>query len=76
MKRRKGGNDAMYIKHVKPMKRAHNKKRSVYRGEKFVRKKSIDIAALLLVLLILLILLLAGSAVLLILSYFNGKIAL
>lgn len=70
MKRRKGGNDAMYIKHVKPMKRAHNKKRSVYRGEKFVRKKSIDIAALLLVLL------LAGSAVLLILSYFNGKIAL
>ena len=48
----------MYIKHVKPMKRAHNKKRSVYRGEKFVRKKSIDIAALLLVLLILL---LAGS---------------
>lgn len=70
MKRRKGGNDAMYIKHVKPMKRAHNKKRSVYRGEKFVRKKSIDIAALLL------ILLLAGSAVLLILSYFNGKIAL
>ena len=48
MKRRKGGNDAMYIKHVKPMKRAHNKKRSVYRGEKFVRKKSIDIAALLL----------------------------
>ena len=44
----------MYIKHVKPMKRAHNKKRSVYRGEKFVRKKSIDIAALLLVLLILL----------------------
>ena len=30
----------MYIKHVKPMKRAHNKKRSVYRGEKFVRKKS------------------------------------
>lgn len=70
MKRRKGGNDAMYIKHVKPMKRAHNKKRSVYRGEKFVRKKSIDIAALLL------ILLLAGSAVFLILSYFNGKIAL
>lgn len=66
MKRRKGGNDAMYIKHVKPMKRAHNKKRSVYRGEKFVRKKSIDIAALLLV----------GSAVFLILSYFNGKIAL
>ena len=62
----------MYIKHVKPMKRAHNKKRSVYRGEKFVRKKSIDIAALLLVLLILL----AGSAVFLILSYFNGKIAL
>ncbi len=60
----------MYIKHVKPMKRAHNKKRSVYRGEKFVRKKSIDIAALLL------ILLLAGSAVFLILSYFNGKIAL
>lgn len=42
-------------------------------GEKFVRKKSIDIAALLLVLLILL---LAGSAVFLILSYFNGKIAL
>ena len=62
----------MYIKHVKPMKRAHNKKRSVYRGEKFVRKKNIDIAALLLVLLILL----AGSAVFLILSYFNGKIAL
>ena len=58
----------MYIKHVKPMKRAHNKKRSVYRGEKFVRKKSIDIAALLLVLLILL---LAGSAVFLILSYFK-----
>ena len=63
----------MYIKHVKPMKRAHNKKRSVYSGEKYVRKKSIDIAALLLVLLILL---LAGSAVFLILSYFNGKIAL
>lgn len=39
MKRRKGGNDAMYIKHVKPMKRAHNKKRSVYRGGKVCPQK-------------------------------------
>lgn len=63
----------MYVKHVKPMKRAHNKKRAVYRGEKFVRKKSVDIAALLLVLLVLL---LVGCAVFLVLSYFNGSIAL
>lgn len=63
----------MYVKHVKPMKRAHNKKRTVYRGEKFVRKKSVDIAALLLVLLVLL---LVGCAVFLVLSYFNGSIAL
>lgn len=29
----------MYIKHVKPMKRAHNKKRSVYRGKSLSAKK-------------------------------------
>lgn len=62
----------MYIKHVKPMKRAHNKS-AAYTAGKVCPQKSIDIAALLLVLLILL---LAGSAVFLILSYFNGKIAL
>lgn len=62
----------MYIKHVKPMKRAHNKKRSVYRGEKFVRKKALilphccsfcSFCCL-------------QGAQFLILSYFNGKIAL
>lgn len=48
-------------------------KSAAYTAGKSLSAKSIDIAALLLVLLILL---LAGSAVFLILSYFNGKIAL
>lgn len=44
----------MYIKHVKPMKRAHNKS-AAYTAGKSLSAKSIDIAALLLVLLILLL---------------------